>query len=144
MTVVDSGTVIELAFELSTEDEILDFALEADPYECPFDDPKLLPGARELLRGRKVGDEVEGWLDPTLGFGEPNEELRLKIAARKLPEHVRALEVGDGFEGKGPKGEKVFFRLIHKDEKSFEFDGNHPLAGVMLHFRAKILGCRTG
>jgi FKBP-type peptidyl-prolyl cis-trans isomerase SlyD len=93
------------------------------------------------LEGKEVGDEMSMTLDPEDAFGEYDAQL-LRVEPRaSFPE---AIEVGMRFEGVpgDDEDETLIYTVTDVTPDSVVVDGNHPLAGERLWFKAKVAGVR--
>jgi FKBP-type peptidyl-prolyl cis-trans isomerase SlyD len=70
-----------------------------------------------------------------------NAELKLVVNRTQFPKDVK-LEVGMQFEAPSQSGEGIVFTVEKLEDEKVHIDGNHPLAGVTLHFSVEILGVR--
>jgi FKBP-type peptidyl-prolyl cis-trans isomerase SlyD len=101
----------------------------------------IFPKVEEALEGRDVGHELALTLEPEDAFGDYDAEL-LRVEPRaSFPE---ALEVGMRFEGVpgDDEDEALIYTVTDITAESVVVDGNHPLAGERLWFRAKVSGVR--
>ena len=100
----------------------------------------LLSALETALEGREPGAMVQLDLEPEDAFGDYDESL-LRVEARaRFPAE---LEVGMQFEGipGGPPDETVYTVTDIAGDKVV-LDGNHPLAGIALRFRLKVVEVR--
>jgi FKBP-type peptidyl-prolyl cis-trans isomerase SlyD len=96
----------------------------------------LIPGLEKELEGKKTGDNVKVTIAPKDGYGERNDSL-CQVVPRAQFESTEGLEIGMQFEVETEQGELVVsVTKIEGDEVTV--DGNHPLAGVELHFDVTI------
>lgn len=130
---------MKIEYELSTSEEILESTEATGPLTFEFGDGTLHPALESLLKGLKAGDTFEKEIDPSVTFGERDRNLRFSRARAKLPEALRAIDVGGSFEAMGPDGKQKVFRVIAADADSITVDGNHPLAGQVLEFTGRVL-----
>jgi len=128
-----------LEYTLSTEDEVLESTVGGPPLEAVLGTGRIHPGIEKALEGLCEGDSFNKILDPSLAFGEPDDQLIIKIAARKLPPLVSEAPLGSNFEMPGPNKKPRLFRLVARVGEQVTLDGNHPLAGVPLHLEGRLL-----
>jgi len=101
----------------------------------------IFPKVEEALEGKEVGHVMNLTLDPDDAFGEYDAEL-LRVEPRdRFPE---AIEVGMRFEGVpgDGEGEALIYTVTDVTSDAVVVDGNHPLAGERLWFKAKVSGVR--
>jgi FKBP-type peptidyl-prolyl cis-trans isomerase 2 len=138
-TTVQASSTIRLEFELSTEDEILDTTEGRAPLQLKLGSGQLHPAIESLLIGLPVGASFEKRLDPSLAFGEVDPQLKIEMSRRKLPAHLQTLDVGATFEAPGPDGKLKLFRILSRQGELLTIDANHPLAGLELEFRGRVV-----
>jgi FKBP-type peptidyl-prolyl cis-trans isomerase SlyD len=95
----------------------------------------------EALAGRGPGEKIEVHLEPEDAFGEYDAELvRLAERAQFPPE----LEVGMQFEQESGAGDELLiFTVTDLAGDQVVLDGNHPLAGMALHFSCTVVAVRA-
>jgi FKBP-type peptidyl-prolyl cis-trans isomerase SlyD len=99
----------------------------------------LVPGLEKALEGKAAGESLEVTLTPDEGYGQRDEKLVRKLPVRKLSDknpqagrRTRA-QFDDGFR----------FALVTAISGDYAtVDGNHPLAGMALHFAVKVVEVR--
>jgi FKBP-type peptidyl-prolyl cis-trans isomerase SlyD len=97
---------------------------------------EILPALERALEGKTAGEKLSLRLEPEDAFGEYDEGL-LRVEPRaRFP---AALEVGMQFEGV-PGGEQdgVIYTVTDVAGDKVVLDGNHPLAGIAIEFRATV------
>jgi len=117
----------------------------AQPVEFFVGGNDLLAKVEEALEGHVTGDEVPVHLEPENAFGDYKAE-RVCFEDRKLfPE---TLEPGMTFEGL-PKGSATpdmpsdaIYVVTEVYPSHVVLDGNHPLAGMSLRLRIKVMDVR--
>jgi FKBP-type peptidyl-prolyl cis-trans isomerase SlyD len=97
---------------------------------------EILPALERALEGKEAGGKLALKLEPEDAFGEYDERL-LRVEPRAgFPE---VLEAGMQFEGV-PGGEQdgVIYTVTDVAGDKVVLDGNHPLAGIAIEFRATV------
>ena len=92
----------------------------------------LIPGLENALDGKKAGDNLKVKIDPKDGYGERNDALCQSVPKAQF-ESDEGLEIGMQFEVDTEQGELVV-SVTKIEGDTVTVDGNHPLAGVELHF----------
>lgn len=92
----------------------------------------LIPGLEAALEGKNSGDNVVVTIAAKDGYGEVNEALCQKVPRAQF-ESAEGLEVGMQFEVETEQGELVV-TVTKVEGDTITVDGNHPLAGMDLHF----------
>jgi FKBP-type peptidyl-prolyl cis-trans isomerase SlyD len=138
-TKIALGSRVRLDYEISSEDLLIDSTAPSGPLELIIGSGRLHPVIESRLIGLESGARFEIVLDPEVGFGAYDNNLRIQVAKRKLPEKVRDLPQGGSFESFGPDNKKRLFRILRSDETTLVMDGNHPLAGRTLYLEGQVL-----
>lgn len=101
----------------------------------------IFPKVEQELEGKDVGDVMDLTLDPEDAFGEYDAELLRVEPRNRFPERT---EIGMRFEGVPGDGEEeaLVYTVTDVTSESVVVDGNHPLAGERLWFKAKVAGVR--
>jgi peptidylprolyl isomerase len=133
------GDLIEVAYEISTEDVILESTRGTGPLKFKLGSGLLHPMIEKPLLGMSTGDSREYTVDASMNFGPRREDLLITMATKKFPEAVQALSEGDSLEMKDPEGKMRLFRVSAKTASRMTLDGNHPLAGEILYVRVTLL-----
>src|SRR5260221_2062577 len=102
----------------------------------------IFPKVEEALEGKGVGDEMSLTLEPDDAFGEYDAELLRVEPRERFPE---AVQVGMRFEGvPGEReDEALIYTVTDVTPDTVVVDGNHPLAGERLWFRATVSSVRA-
>ena len=138
---INRGMVVKLDYELKDCDGE---ALEDDGAQMEYlhgGFGGIFPKVEKALEGKDVGDEMSMTLDPEDAFGEYDAEL-LRVEPRaSFPE---AIEIGMRFEGVpgDSEDEALIYTVTDVTPESVVVDGNHPLAGERLWFKAKVAQVR--
>jgi FKBP-type peptidyl-prolyl cis-trans isomerase SlyD len=139
---IDRGTVVRLDYELKdSEGELLeDEGAQLQYLHGGFGG--IFPKVEEALHGKEVGQEVSLTLEPEDAFGEYDAELLRVEPRERFP---KELEVGMRFEGvPGEREEEaLIYTVTDVTPEGVVVDGNHPLAGERLWFRAKVSEVRA-
>ena len=100
----------------------------------------LLPGLERAIEGMEAGDRSQVVLAPGDAYGERDPEAVLRATRDQFPDDI---ELAPGLEvaAHGPEG-PVTFRVVEVTDDGAVLDGNHPLAGVELHFALTVLDVR--
>src|ERR1700750_614958 len=139
---IDRGKVVRLEYELkNSEGELLeDEGAQLEYLHGGFGG--IFPKVEEALEGKDVGDEMTLTLEPEDAFGEYDAELLRVESRERFPEE---LEVGMRFEGvPGDREDEArIYTATDVTGDKVVVDGNHPLAGERLWFRAKVSDVRA-
>ena len=96
----------------------------------------IIPGLEAALAGRVAGDKLEVTVAPDKGYGARDERL-VQILPRTKFSGTGELSPGMQVRANGPQGPRMM-TIVRVDRDFVTVDGNHPLAGRMLHFSVEI------
>lgn len=92
----------------------------------------LIPGLETALEGKKSGDTLKVAIPAKDAYGERNDSLCQKVPKDQF-DMSEGIELGMQFEVETEAGELVV-TVVEVGSDTITVDGNHPLAGVELHF----------
>ena len=132
---IEKDTVVTLHYEMfDANNQLIDKTEEPIAYLHGGYDG-IFPLVEEALHEKNIGDEVDVVLQPDDAFGEQDPELIRIEPADAFPAEVKP---GMMFEADMPDGDVVIFRVTDVAEGKVVVDGNHPLAGMKIRFKAKV------
>lgn len=120
--------------------EILDSSKAEDPLSYLHGTGNLIPGLESALEGKKAGDEVKTTVAPDQAYGKRSDEMIQSVPKDQF-EKSDKLEVGMRFHSASAQGDTLVTVTEISDDE-ITIDGNHPLAGLTLHFDVKIIDVR--
>jgi FKBP-type peptidyl-prolyl cis-trans isomerase SlyD len=139
---IESGRVVRLEYEMKDCDgqPVEDEGAHLEYLHGGFGG--IFPKVEEALEGQDVGHEVKLTLEPEDAFGEYDAELLRVEPRNRFPTEI---EVGMRFEGvPGDRAdEAMLYTVTDVTQETVVVDGNHPLAGERLWFRAKVSDVRA-
>ena len=95
----------------------------------------------QALQGKSIGESCVVYLQPVDAFGEYDASL---VRIEPLAKFPPTLEVGMRFEGEAESsGEALIYTVTDIAEGKVVVDGNHPLAGMALHFHCTVESIRA-
>lgn len=97
----------------------------------------LIPGMEEGLEGKVKGDKLDIKVSPEKGYGVRNDQMIQKVPRSAFG----GQEVRVGMQFQTDRSQVVTVTEVGLD--SITVDGNHPLAGVELHFAVEVLDVRN-
>jgi FKBP-type peptidyl-prolyl cis-trans isomerase SlyD len=134
---VEKNKVVAIDYKLTnSKGEMIDSSSNHGPLLYIQGIGNLIPGLEKELEGKKVGDNVKVTIAPKDGYGERNDSL-CQVVPRAQFESTEGLEIGMQFEVETEQGELVV-SVTKIEGEDVTVDGNHPLAGVELHFDVTI------
>lgn len=141
---ISKGKVVSLAYTLKNDaGEELDRSDRAEPFNYLHGASQVIPGLEQAIETMKVGDKKKVTVNPTEGYGELDPKLKFSLDRSNFPKDV-PLETGMQFEANLSEDDddgRVFTVSSIKGDQ-IEVDGNHPLAGMVLHFDVEVLAVR--
>lgn len=130
---VQKNKVVGIDYKLTDgSGKLIDSSTDHGPLYYIQGTGSLIPGLEAALDGKKAGDNLKVKIDAKDGYGERNDAL-CQTVPRAQFESTEALELGMQFEVETEQGELVV-SVTKIDGDSVTVDGNHPLAGMELHF----------
>lgn len=138
------GARVTLHFSLSLETgDIVDSNYAGKPASFHVGDGSLLPGFEECLLGLHINDEIEERLPAEHAFGEVNPRNVHSFPTAKfkslIEDPLNPAEVGSIVSFQDPGGGDLPGVITKLNKETITVDFNHPLAGKVIIFRAKIL-----
>ena len=116
---------------------VIDTTEGREPFTFTTGMEEVIPGFEREVSQMEEGEEKTFTLQPSEAYGERREEL-----VETLPRHMFQgieLERGQTLQGTTPDGQTFLVRVVDFNEETVTIDHNHPLAGVPLTFRVKVL-----
>ena len=145
MQKIQPNAFVSLDYTLHDDDgELLDESGGEDgqPIDYVHGYGMLVPGLEAALVGLEMGDERDIVVTAEEGYGEHDEELVLEVERSEFPDPARVAP-GDEFLAESPDGDDVPMRVVEVKGDSVIVDANHPLAGLALHYKVKVLVVRS-
>ena len=143
---IADDTIVTFHYTLTdSEGQKIDSSDGGDPLGYLHGRGHIVAGLESQLTGKQAGDHVDAVVSPADGYGahDPN---AIRAPLNAFPEENRAqLKPGVQFEGPRSDGGEgsMIYRVVSVDEEEVFADGNHPLAGVELHFSIDIVEVRA-
>jgi FKBP-type peptidyl-prolyl cis-trans isomerase SlyD len=138
---VAAESVVTIHYTLTAPDgEVIDSSQGGDPLAYVHGTGSLIPGLESELEGKAKGHRFDVTVEPEEGYGERDERLVHEVTRAQLPPGVE-LELGLQFQAQSPEGDLVV-TVVGLEGDRVTLDGNHPLAGMPLHFVGEIVDVR--
>lgn len=133
--------VVHIEYTLKDDDgDVIDSSVGHDPLPYLHGSGSIVPGLEAALEGRVLGDTINVTVAPGDGYGDHDPEL-VHMATRAQFGGADDIEVGMQFRADEDGGGDVV-TVVAVEGENITLDGNHPLAGVTLHFEVKVMGVR--
>jgi FKBP-type peptidyl-prolyl cis-trans isomerase SlyD len=139
---ITHGSVVLFDYTLTDhEKDVIDSSSEGRPLAYLHGNGQIVKGLEKAMEGKKDGDAFQVTVDPSEGYGLHDPAKIVVVPADEI-EGGDELEVGMQLETESDAGEQTV--VISKIEgNNVTIDGNHPLAGMPLHFDIKIREVRA-
>jgi FKBP-type peptidyl-prolyl cis-trans isomerase SlyD len=138
---ITTGSVVVFDYTLTDDEgDIIDSSTGSEPLAYIQGEGQIVPGLEKAMEGKSAGDSFKVTVEAEEGYGEHDPENISVVSADKI-EGGEELEEGMQLHTEGEFGEETV--LITKIEgNEVTIDGNHPLAGLTLHFDVTIRDVR--
>lgn len=139
---IKTGKVVNLKYTLRNgEGEVLDQSDATHPFLYMHGSSQIIPGLESALEGLKAGDKKMVVVAPEQGYGEKDPQLVIKVKRSQFPEEAD-VQAGMQFESRSQEGYSMVFTVAEVVGDEVTIDGNHPMAGVTLHFDVEVMDVR--
>ncbi len=134
---ISKDKVVFLHYTLRGDDgEVLDSNVGDEALPYLHGHGNLIAGLEKALEGRASGERFEVSVPPSEAYGERDPGGMIEVPRATISEEV-ALEIGNLVQAMGPEG-RMEFMIAGFDDEMVLLDGNHPLAGLTLHFEVEV------
>ena len=134
--------VVSMHYTLKDDDgNVIDSSVGEEPLTYLHGAGNIIPGLEKALLGKVQGDSMDVKVAPAEGYGDMVPEL-IQVIDKSTFQEVEAIEPGMEFQAPSPDGDMrtIVVRAVEGEEVTI--DGNHPLAGMDLHFAVEITAVR--
>ena len=100
----------------------------------------IIPGLEKALEGKSSGDSLNVVIPPEEGYGLRNEAMLQTVSIETFGE--AEVTVGTQYHAENPEGDPIAITVMEINNEEVVIDGNHPLAGINLHFDVTITDVR--
>ncbi len=134
---IKKDSVVSFHYTLNDGDgKLLDTSAGKDAFAYIHGGGMIVPGLEERLEGAKAGDSMQVQVEASKGYGDIDPNLLQRVPLDKFG----GQQVEEGMQFQTPD-HRVWSVLEVKDGVVV-INGNHPLAGVTLHFSVEITDVR--
>lgn len=134
---ITKNSVVSFHYTLNDgEGRLLDTSAGRDAFAYLHGSGQIVAGLESELEGKAKGDSMQVQVEPSKGYGEMDPSLMQKVPVEKFGDQ----QVEEGMQFQTPD-HKVWSVVEVKDGQVF-LNGNHPLAGVTLHFSVEVTDVR--
>ncbi len=148
---IQDKSKVEFSYTIEDlEGEVLESSDENAPMDYTHGEGDLPPKLEEALTGQAEGDRVAVEFGPGECYGDKDPEMIFTVPRSEFPEDLDievgeflSLAVEDDEQGKADlEGEEMTYleaRVLEVNPEAVILDANHPLAGIPIRFRVKVL-----
>ncbi|MDH5484608.1 MAG: peptidylprolyl isomerase [Gammaproteobacteria bacterium] len=129
---VENNKVITINYTLTNDQgEIIDESNDGSFCYIHGAD-NIIPGLEKELHGKAKGDKLKLVIQPEDAYGEYNAAITQVVERAMFGDEE--VEVGMQFHAEADEGGMVMITISEINGDQITIDGNHPLAGVTLHY----------
>ena len=143
---ISTNTVVEFAYELEVDGQIVDRTTVEKPLDYIHGTGSLLPKLEAHIEGMQAGDKFDITLAPVDAYGEvePQRIIDLPKAAFEVNGEVREdlLVPGNTIPMMNSMGGVIPGVVLEVTADTVKMDLNHQMAGKTLHFTGEIVSVR--
>lgn len=138
---IRDNSVVSFHYQLTNDaGELLDASAADNPLTYLHGAGNIIRGLESQLAGKSAGAELSVTVQPQDGYGIHREDLVQEVPREAFPDPDK-LEAGMQFSAESDRGTLPVV-ITHVSADSVIVDGNHPLAGQVLHFSVRIAEVR--
>lgn len=138
---IEKNKVVAIHYTLKNDEgKVLDSSEGRNPLPFIQGIGNIIPGLENALEGKKVSDILDVIIPPEQAYGIRNEGLVQMLDAKQF-EAVPNLRPGMQFQAQSQHG-PLMITVVEVSPRGVLVDGNHPLAGVTLHFHVEVVEIR--
>lgn len=139
---IENDHVVQLHYKLTNDEgETLDSSEGKDPLAYLHGAKGIIPGLEKELSGKAVGDKFVVVIRPEDAYGEFSDDL-IEEVPREMFGEIKDIQPGMQFQAGDPNGQVRLITIKSVTETTVTVDGNHPLAGQVLHFDVSVENIR--
>lgn len=134
---IGDNSVVSIHYTLTNDDGvIMDQSQEGQPLVYLHGAAGIIPGLEKELTGKVAGGNFKVTITPEEAYGPHVPEMVQQVPRNSFPADID-IEPGMQFNAESPNG-PVTVSVTAVSDEAVTVDGNHPLAGLTLHFEGKV------
>ncbi|MFA6541238.1 MAG: peptidylprolyl isomerase [Bacteroidota bacterium] len=138
---IQQHSVVSINYTLRDDaGNILDSSDGREPLAYIHGMGNIIPGLEASLENKTAGESIQVTVAPAEAYGE-FDAGQIAAVPRSQFSGIADLEVGMQFTASGPQGDQMV-TITKIEGDTVTVDGNHPLAGMTLHFDVSIVNVR--
>jgi len=142
---IKEGDIIKVQYEGTLDDGTVFDSTDlhdGEPLIFEVGAGNIIPGFENAVIGKEVGNEIDVKIQPSEAYGDRNPELMINVPKSEFPDDVEP-KPGMILQIAGHQGEMKLALIAQVEENEVKIDMNHPMAGLVLNFKIKVLeiGC---
>lgn len=138
---ISKNSVVTFHYTLNDPDgKLLDTSAGRDAFAYIQGQNMIVPGLERQMEGKTAGEKLMAVVPANEGYGDLDPALVHKVPADRFGD--QKVEPGMQFQAGNEGGEMGVFTVISIEDGVVALNGNHPLAGVTLHFNVDIKDVR--
>lgn len=138
---IEKNKWVSIHYTLKDDDgKELDSSVGGEPLGYLHGNGYLIFGLENELEGKNPGDKFSAVIQPKDGYGEYDPRLIVDIPRSQF-ETEQPIEIGMQFQVMTQMGPSIV-KVIEVGDDKIKIDGNHELAGKVLHFDVEVVEVR--
>ena len=139
---IKNNTAVSIHYTLTNDaGEVIDSSIESgEPLAYLHGTGSIISGLENALHGRNTGDKLNAHIPASDAYGLVFED-RVQVVSREMFDGIDNIEVGMQFHADVSEGPGIV-TVVAVDAENVTIDGNHPLAGMPLHFDIEVVDVR--
>jgi FKBP-type peptidyl-prolyl cis-trans isomerase SlyD len=138
---IGENCVVSINYTLKNDSgAVMDESPEGEPLVYLHGAAGIIPGLENELTGKTAGAEFQVTIKPEEAYGEHQPHLIQQVPRSAFPEDMELAE-GMQFQAQ-TEGGPMPVTITGVSDDLITVDGNHPLAGLTLHFTGSIADVR--
>jgi FKBP-type peptidyl-prolyl cis-trans isomerase SlyD len=134
---ITKNSVVTFHYTLNDADgKLLDTSAGREAFAYIHGGGMIVPGLEEQLEGRTAGESLLAVVEAAKGYGDIDPELLQRVPMDKFG--GQTVEAGMQFQ----TPDNRVWSVMDVENGDVLLNGNHPLAGVTLHFNVEITAVR--
>ncbi|ADK80814.1 FKBP-type peptidyl-prolyl cis-trans isomerase [Sediminispirochaeta smaragdinae] len=136
--VISEKCVVSIDYRLTSDDgTLIDTSEGREPLAFIFGSGMIIPGLEKELTGKNEGDKLTVTVQPEEAYGTYDEARIIEVPKDRFEETDKLTE-GIQVQAQRQDGGVEILTVSKISDEKVILDGNHPLAGMTLHFDVTI------